>query len=121
MVQACGLLGAVPFLFLTGWSITVFGLIVGMVGFGFFKGMYDANIWASLYDVVPTERRGFATGLMNSLGWLGGGVAPIAVAAAAAHFDLGVCLSATSLIYLFLAAALLLFFRSQARFPQKMS
>ena len=106
LFQACGLLLGVPFIFLTGWSLTMTGLILGMIGFGFFKGMYDANIWASLYDVIPVERRGVAAGTMNSLGWLGGGFAPILIAAAATHFGLSACLSATSLIYLALAIVL---------------
>lgn len=115
LVQAIGLLGGVPFLFLTGWSLAMRGVVLGMIGFGLFKGLYDANIFASLYDFVKPERRGFAAGLMNSLGWLGGGVAPIAVAAAATHFSLGVCLSATSAIYLVLASCLgLLFWRRKA-------
>ena len=106
MIQAIGLLCGVPFIFLTGWSLTLVGLIIGMIGFGFFKGMYDANIWASLYDVIPVEQRGTAAGLMNSLGWLGGGFAPIVIATAAQHFGLGACLSATSAIYLLLALIL---------------
>jgi len=44
-----------------------------MIGFGYFKGMYDANIWASLHDVAPPERRATAVGVMNTIGWLGGG------------------------------------------------
>ncbi|WP_260703699.1 MFS transporter [Edaphobacter flagellatus] len=107
LVQAVGLLLGVPFIYLTGWSLTMTGLIVGMVGFGFFKGMYDANIWASLYDVIPVERRGVAAGLMNSLGWLGGGFAPIFIAKAAENFGLSACLSATSAIYLCLGFVLL--------------
>lgn len=107
LTQAVGLLCGVPFIFLTGWSITVIGLIISMIGFGFFKGIYDANIWASLYDVVPVEKRGVAAGVMNSLGWLGGGFAPVVIAAAAQRFGLSACISATSVIYLGLAAVLL--------------
>jgi hypothetical protein len=44
-----------------------------MIGFGYFKEMYDANIRASLHDVAPPERRATAVGLMNAIGWLGGG------------------------------------------------
>jgi hypothetical protein len=44
-----------------------------MIGFGYFKGMYDANIRASLHDVVKPERRATAVGVMNAIGWLGGG------------------------------------------------
>ncbi len=107
LTQAIGLLCGVPFLFLTGWSITVLGLIVSMTGFGFFKGIYDANIWASLYDVVPVEKRGVAAGVMNSLGWLGGGFAPVLIAAAAQRFGLSACISATSVIYLCLSVVMM--------------
>jgi MFS family permease len=100
LAQSIGLLCGVPFLFLTGWTVSVPLLIVGMVGFGYFKGLYDANIFAGLYDVVPIYRRGSAAGILNSLGWLGGGFAPILIAIAAAHFGLSLCISATALIYL---------------------
>jgi MFS family permease len=102
LVQAIGLLGGVPFLFFTGHTVTVGVLVVSMTGFGLFKGLYDANIWASLYDFVPVEQRGLATGLMNSLGWLGAGFAPIAVAVASAHYSLSVCISMTAAVYLLL-------------------
>ncbi len=71
-----------------------------MIGFGFFKGMYDANIFASLHDVVSVERRGVAVGIMNSLAWLGGGVAPIAIAVAAGRYGMSAGISATAGIYL---------------------
>lgn len=112
IIQAIGLFCGVPFIFLTGWSPSMAGLIAGMIGFGFFKGIYDANIWASLYDVISVNRRGVAAGTMNSLGWLGGGVAPIAIAAAARHFGLSACISATSLIYLGLSVALIVLARA---------
>lgn len=98
--QAMGLLGGVPFLFMTGWTLDVTVLVLAMIGFGLCKGIYDANIWATLYDYVPPERRATAVGVMNSLGWLGGGLAPVAIAYASQHFGMAACLSATSLIYL---------------------
>jgi MFS family permease len=103
LTQAVGLLCGVPFLFLTGWTISIPLLLIAMAGFGFFKGLYDANIFAGLYDVVPVHRRGSAAGVLNSLGWLGGGFAPVLIALAAARFGLGVCISATAGIYLFIA------------------
>jgi sugar phosphate permease len=106
MTQAIGLLCGVPFLFLTGWTISVRLLVLGMVGFGFFKGLYDANIFAGLYDVVPIERRGAAAGILNSMGWLGGGFAPVLIAVAAAHWGMSACISATAGIYLSIAILL---------------
>lgn len=106
-VQALGLLLGVPFLFFTGWARVVGTVIGALAGFGVAKGLYDANIFASLYDVVPARRRGVAAGVMNSLGWLGGGLAPVLVAAAMRHVTLGECLSATAAIYLVLGLSTL--------------
>ena len=43
-----------------------------MIGAGLCKGIYDANIFASLFDVIRPEDRGTAAGLMNTVGWSGG-------------------------------------------------
>jgi MFS family permease len=100
MAQAGGLLLGVPFIFITGWTLSVPILILALVGFGYFKGIYDANIWASLHDVVRPERRASAVGFMNSIGWLGGGLAPVAIAAASERVGLSASISASSIIYL---------------------
>jgi MFS family permease len=106
ITQAIGLMFGVPFIFLAGWTISVPVVIVALTGFGYFKGLYDANIWASLHDVVRPERRASAVGLMNSVGWIGGGVAPVAIAAASERFGMSACISANSVIYLLVAALL---------------
>lgn len=106
MAQAAGLVGGIPFLFLTGWTVSVPAVVLAMTGFGYFKGLYDANIWASLYDVVKPERRATALGLMNCIGWLGGSAAPILIAAAAAQYGMSAAISATSAVYLALAVLL---------------
>jgi MFS family permease len=107
LVQAVGLLVGAPVVFLTGWARDINVLVVAMAGFGFFKGLYDANIWASLYDVVPARRRATAQGLMNAVGWLGAGVAPVAIAVASARHGMAACLSATSAVYLLCGGLLL--------------
>lgn len=107
MTQALGLFCGVPFVFVVGWTLKVPVLIAALAGFGFFKGIYDANIWASLHDVVPEERRATAVGVMNSIGWFGGGIATVTIAAASQYYDMSVCLSATSMIYLLFGLLLL--------------
>jgi hypothetical protein len=77
--------------------------------------MDDANLVAGLYDTVPVNRRGAAAGLLNSLGWLGGGFAPVLIALAAAKYGLGPCISATAVIYLAIAIALFAGSRSMDR------
>lgn len=98
--QSIALFCGAPFLFLTGATLSVQVLIIAMTGFGFFKGMYDANIFASLYDVVRPEHHGIAVGIMNSLAWLGGSFAPVAFAICAHQYGMSVGISATAAIYL---------------------
>ena len=100
VTQALALVAGVPFLFLIGWAGSLRMLVLATVGFGFCKGIYDSNIFAALYDLVPQERRAAAAGLMNSVGWLGAGFAPILLALGSSRFGMSACLSATSLIYL---------------------
>jgi len=106
MTQMLGLFCGVPFIFLVGWTLHVPLLILAMACFGLFKGLYDSNIWASLHDVVPPQRRATAVGVVNSIGWLGAGTATVTIAAASQRFGMSTCISATSLIYLVLATVL---------------
>jgi MFS family permease len=107
-VQALGLFAGAPLIFLIGWTPSVPVLLMAMSGFGFFKGLYDASLWAGLFDVVRPERRATAQGLMNAIGWLGAGTAPVIVAAASERYGMSACVSATSLVYVF-SGSLLLF------------
>jgi MFS family permease len=77
LVQAAGLLVGSVFVFLVGTAQSVAGLIAAMVLFGTCKGIYDANIFASLYDVVEPRARGSAAGIMNTVGWGGGALGPL--------------------------------------------
>ena len=106
MTQTLGLFCGVPFIFIVGWTLHVPLLILAMACFGLFKGLYDSNIWASLHDVVPPQRRATAVGVVNSIGWLGAGTATVTIAWASQRFGMSACISATSLIYLVLAVVL---------------
>ncbi len=85
LVQAFGLLVGSVFVFLVGTTREVSTLLVAMALFGFCKGFYDSNIFASLYDVVEPRVRATAAGLMNTVGWGGGALAPLAVGWVAKH------------------------------------
>ena len=108
MTQAIGLLAGVPFIFITGWTLSVPVLVLALAGFGYFKGLYDANIWASLHDVVPARLRATAVGVMNAFGWVGAGFAPIAIAVASERYGMGAAISASSIVYLLVGSLLLL-------------
>jgi predicted MFS family arabinose efflux permease len=90
-VQTIGVLGGAPF-----------GVLIAALAFwGFFKGLYDANIFASVFDVVGPEARGTAAGVMNTVGWLaGGGSAPLIIGLVSQRGGLGVAIALASLVYL---------------------
>jgi MFS family permease len=121
LTQALGLFLGIPFLFFTGWAASVPAVVLGMIGFGYCKGIYDANIFASLYDVVAVKQRGIAAGMMNSLGWLGGGFAPIVIALAAAKYGMGASISGTAAVYLISGLLMLLAARRTILTPSKRS
>lgn len=107
IVQAVGVFGGAPFVALCGMTQSVAWLIVALSAWGLFKGLYDANIFASVFDVIRPEARGAAAGFMNMVGWLaGGGSAPLVIGIIAQRQSLGLAIALASLVYL--AAGLLL-------------
>lgn len=100
LVQAIALLCGAPFVFLCGATSSMPWVIVALTAWGLFKGFYDANIFASLFDVIPPGARGTGAGFMNMVGWLGGGgLAPIVIGFIAEKESLSLALSLASLVY----------------------
>jgi MFS family permease len=79
LVQAAGLTIGSAFVFLIGATHNVSTLLTAMTVYGFGKGLYDSNIFASLYDAVDPSARGTAAGMMNTIGWIGGALGPLYV------------------------------------------
>jgi MFS family permease len=107
-VQTIGVLGGAPFVVICGLTQSVATLVVALTLWGFFKGLYDANIFASVFDLVPPEARGRAAGFMNMIGWLaGGGSAPIVIGLIAERASLGAAMALASLVYVAAGALLI--------------
>jgi sugar phosphate permease len=104
-VQAIGLLCGAPFVVATNWAGSIPLTVAALIGVGCCKGVYDANIFASLYDVVRPPLRGTAAGLMNSVGWTGGSLGALLVGVVSDRFGLGVAIASTAAFYV--AAGLL--------------
>lgn len=100
-VQAGGVLLGAPFVAWSGLSHSLAAVIGGLACWGFCKGIYDANIFAAAFDVVPIRSRGTVSGLMNCVGWLlGGGTAPVAIGFLAMHISLGQAIATAAVVYL---------------------
>ncbi len=106
-IQGFGVLLGAPFVLLCGETETFGWLIVSLIAWGLFKGFYDANIFASVYDVIRLEARGTAAGFMNAIGWIGGGLAPVIIGYIAQGSSLSYAISITAVVYVI--AAVLLF------------
>ncbi len=107
IVQMIGVLCGAPFVALCGLTQSVAWLMLALAAWGLFKGLYDANIFASVYDVIRPEARGTAAGFMNAVGWLaGGGSAPLVIGIIAQRESLGLAIALASMVYV--AAGLLL-------------
>jgi MFS family permease len=108
--QSLGLLAAAPLVYVCGTTGDFDVLTVALFALGLSKGVYDSNIWASLYDVVPATHRGTAVGLMNMVGWAGGGLGSYALGWSVKHeyVTMGQGFASTGAIYV--AAGVLMLF-----------
>lgn len=77
LLQAFGLLAAVPFIILlgsAGWLPLVY---IGFAGFGFTRAFFDANTYSVLYDVIPPRYHASAAGVMLMTGFGVGALSPL--------------------------------------------
>lgn len=108
-VQCGGVLLGAPFVALCGMSDSLTVVIAALSCWGFCKGIYDSNIFAAAFDVVPVATRGTVSGLMNCVGWLiGGGTAPVAIGFLATYLSLGKAVAISAIVYVLAGALLIL-------------
>lgn len=110
LTQCLGALLGIPLVYLCGAATEVSVLVVLLSMLGVAKGLYDANIWASMYDVVHPSRRATMLGLGNMVGWGGGAIVTTAVGLLTTDgkMEMGPALGATSGIYVIVSALLLI-------------
>jgi MFS family permease len=80
-IQAAGLLGAAPFLFLLSAAADLRQACLALTGAGLFRGVYEANIYAALHDVVAARFHSTASSAMISAAYLAACLAPVALGA----------------------------------------
>ena len=122
LVQAVGLLAGAAFVALVAHTTRERTLFLAMTAFGFCKGLYDSNIWASLYDVIEPRSRSTATGIMNTVGWGGGALGPLFVGAMMKYGrglteaeNMSQAIGIGALIYVVAGAVLLILIATRAR------
>lgn len=76
VLQAGAFAAAAPFIGWLGQASELWGVYAALAGFGFFRGIYDSNIFASLYEIVAPHQRATATGLILMIAFLTGAISP---------------------------------------------
>lgn len=76
IVQAVALLCGAPFIFLLGKANSVESVNTFLFLFGLFRGAYDSNIFAAIYDVVPQSVKASASGAVLTFAFLVGAFSP---------------------------------------------
>lgn len=115
-MEYLGLLLGAPFIWIMGTSSNLTMVYVALAGFGFFRGIYDSNLFAALFDVIPPRYRSSATGLMLCCAFTVGATSPVLLGYVKQHVNLSVGLSALAFVYL--AGAALIFVATRTCFPR---
>ncbi len=79
--QALALLCGAPMLIWIGLAPSFAGLLVAASAYGVFRGFFEVNTHASLFDVVPPQFRSTAVGLLNMIAFFFGGLSGVAMGA----------------------------------------
>jgi MFS family permease len=106
-VAALGLLLSAPCVLLLGWGGPLIVVQIALGAYGFVRGLYDANIYATLYEVVPVRLRATATGLMIACAFATGALSPFLLGLMKAHLDWYAGFALLTLVYLVGAACIL--------------
>jgi MFS family permease len=98
-MQATSLLLAAPFLYLMGAAHQTGWIYFGLAGFGLFRGIYDCNTYAALYQVVPKRLHATASGLILSVAFAIAATAPVLLGYMKSGVGLAAGLSALAAVH----------------------
>ena len=107
-LQIIGLVLCAPCVLLLAISENVIWCYVGLAGFGLFRGVYESNLFASLFDAVAPRYRSTAVGLMLSVGFVFSAFAPIVMGYSKTHWGLTQTFACLAPLFFIAALALLL-------------
>lgn len=110
-IQSMGLLLGVPFIYWMGQAESAFTTYVALSGFGFFRGLYEANIYATLFAVIEPAYRSTSVGLSSMFAFIIASLVPFILGYLKPTLGLANGLSALSCSYLIGGIAILIALR----------
>lgn len=107
LMEFIGLFFGAPFIYLMGDTSDLMTVYIALAIFGLFRGIYDSNLFAAMFDVVEPKYRTTATGLMLSLAFIIGSFSPVILAKYAETLGGNYAPGLSSLAYVYTASSLL--------------
>ena len=95
-----GLALAVPFIVWMAYAPSLLLCGVAMALFGVFRGVYDSNLMASLFDIIPQSYHASGAGLMLSCAFVFGSTSPVVLGLVKDAFSSTVALASLAAFYL---------------------
>ena len=99
-----GLALAVPFIVWMAFAPSMTACCVAMALFGVFRGVYDSNLMAALFDIIPTRYHASGAGIMLSCAFVFGSTSPVVLGILKDRFSSTVGLASLAGFYLVGAA-----------------
>ncbi len=104
-LQGGALLAGAPFIWMLGSQSTLVLLYLALAVFGFFRGIYDAGIYASLFEVIEPRLRSSVLGFIIAIVYLFGALAPVILGSLKGQIGLSQAFSLLAGVYLVGGAA----------------
>ena len=113
-----GLALAVPFIVWMAYAPSLLSCGAAMALFGVFRGVYDSNLMASLFDIIPQRYHASVAGIMLSCAFVFGSTSPVVLGLVKDAFSSTAALASLAAFYLAGAALIAVarrrqYFRSQ--------
>ena len=102
-----GLACAVPFIVWMAYAPSLVVCGVAMALFGVFRGVYDSNLMASLFDIIPSRYHASGAGIMLCFGFVFGSTSPVVLGLLKEQFSSSAGLASLAAFYLAGAAVIL--------------
>ena len=101
-----GLALAVPFIVWMAYAPSLLACGIAMALFGVFRGVYDSNLMASLFDIIPQKYHASGAGIMLSCAFVFGSTSPVVLGLVKDSFSSAAALASLAAFYLVGAAVI---------------
>jgi sugar phosphate permease len=98
-IQGFALLAGAPFLFLLGRAASEWTAYGALAGFGFFRGLFESNLYPAFYSVISPRYHAAASGLLIAFSFLAASAAPVLLGKVKETAGLASGISALSAFY----------------------